>query len=247
MLTSLIISLVLGIIAIVLVAKFANKLSKNANRIIQAVLIAFVCFFSFMLYKSIDEPLKFENTKEKRYSQVVTQLALLRDAQVAHKTVTGVYTNDINKLAAFIDTAKFALTQKRDIQVVDIDRNNRFGVSGYMKEQTIIDTLGFKSVKDSLFRNIDVRSLLVYPFPNAKGKIKLETAVYYDKDLEISTFRATASKKDILYDQPPKLLKAELKVRAVEAIDGPAITVGDLEEISTAGNWPRKYATAERN
>jgi len=247
MLTSLIISVVLGIIAIVLVAKFANKLSRNANRIIQAVLIAFVIFFCYKLYVSIDEPLKFENTKEKRYSQVVTQLALLRDAQVAHKTVTGVYTNDINKLAAFVDTAKFALTQKRDIQVVDVERNNRFGVSGYMKEQTIIDTLGFRSVKDSLFKNIEVRSLLDYSFPNAKGKIKLETSVYYDDDAEISTFKATASKKDILHGQPPKLIKAELKVRAVEAIDGPTITVGDLEQISTAGNWPRKYATSEKN
>ncbi|MDP5076661.1 MAG: hypothetical protein NWQ09_11080 [Nonlabens sp.] len=247
MFTSLIISIVLGIIAIVLVALFANKLSKNVNRIIQVVLFACIAFFCYKLWMSIDEPVKFEKVKEERYSKVVGQLALLRDAQVAHKTVTGVYTNDINKLAEFVETAKFALTQKRDVQVVDEERNRRFGVSGYMKEVTIVDTLGFRSVKDSLFKKINVRDLLNYNFEGATGKIKMETGTFYDDDAEISTFKATASKSDILADQPKKLVKAELKVKAVEAIDGPAITVGDLDEISTAGNWPRKYATAEKN
>lgn len=247
MLISLIISIVLGIAAILLVAKFASKLSKNVNRIIQGVLLLFIVFFCYKLWVSIDEPLKFQEVKEERYAQVVSQLSLLRDAQIAHKTVTGVYTNDINKLAAFVDTAKFALVEKRDVQVVDTERNQRFGVTGYTKEITMTDTLGYKSVKDSLFKNVDVRKLLEYPFPNAKGKIKLETGTFYDDDAEVSTFMATANKKDILNGQPPKLLKAELKVKAVEAIDGPAITVGNLTEISTAGNWPRKYATAESN
>lgn len=245
--TFFIVSIVLGIIGIVLIALFANKLSKNVNRIIQGVLFLLICIFSYQLYKSIDEPVQFEKTKEARYAMVVKQLSILREAQVAHKTVTGVYTNDINKLAAFVDTAKFALTQKRDIQVVDEERNRRFGVTGYMKEVTLVDTLGYKSVKDSLFKNLDVRKLLDYPFPGAKGKIKLETDVFYDDDTEVSTFMATALKKDILDDQPKKLRKAELKVKAVEAIDGPAITVGNLTEISTAGNWPRKYAAAEKN
>lgn len=247
MLTTFIISVVLGIVAIVLVAKFANKLSKKVNTIIQAVLVILVIIFCYKLYQSVDEPIKFNQIKEERYSQVVSQLAMIRDAQIAHKTITGVYTSDINKLAAFVDTAKFALIQKRDIQVVDEERNRLFGVTGYMKEVTITDTLGFKSVKDSLFKKVDVKKLLDYKFPNAKGKIKLETGVYYDDGNEISTFMASAEKKDILHDLPPKLVKAELKVRAVEAIDGPTITVGNLEEVSTAGNWPRKYATAEKN
>ncbi|BAO56664.1 hypothetical protein [Nonlabens marinus] len=242
---NLILSVVLGIIVLVLLAIFINKIPRKLHIIIILVLLALIGFFGYKLYQSIAEPVKFEEVKEERYKQVVEQLIQLRDAEVAHKLITGKYTDDIEALARFIDTAQFALISKRDSSIVDVEKNKRYGLTGtggYYKEITIIDTLGFKSVKDSLFSNVDVRNLLKYKIEGAPGQISLETGTVADADNQIGVFAAKASKKDILFDQPERLVQRELEIKAVEAIDGPEITVGSLEEVSTSGNWPRQYA-----
>ncbi|WP_194850595.1 hypothetical protein [Nonlabens antarcticus] len=242
---NLILSVVIGIIVLVLLAIFINKIPRKLHIVIIIVLLALIGFFGFKLYQSIAEPVKFEKVKEERYQKVVAQLIRLRDAQVAHKLITGKYTKDIEALARFIDTAQFALTQKRDSSIIDVEKNKRYGLSGtggYYKEITMVDTLGFKSVKDSLFQNVDVRNLLSYDIPGAPGKITLETGTVADGDNQLQVFVAKASKKEILFDQPERLVQRELEIKQVEAIDGAEIIVGSLEEVSTSGNWPRQYA-----
>ncbi len=242
---NLILSVVIGIIVLVLLAIFINKIPRKLHIIIILVLLALIGFFGYKLYQSIAEPVKFEEVKEERYKEVVEQLIRLRDAEVAHKLITGKYTDDIEALARFVDTAQFALLSKRDSSIVDVEKNKRYGLSGtggYYKEITMIDTLGFKSVKDSLFRDVDVRSLLQYKINGAPGKITLETGTVVDGENQLPVFEAKASKKDILFDQPERLVQRELEIKAVEAIDGSEIIVGSLNEVSTSGNWPRQYA-----
>lgn len=244
---NLIISVVLGLIVLILLAVFINKIPKKFHPIIIIALLAVSGFFGYKLYKSIEEPVKFEAAKEERYLQVVSQLTKLREAQNAHKSITGNYANDIDKLSRFIDTAQFALTQKRDSTVIDEERNVKFRLrandpNGYKKEITIVDTLGFTSVKDSLFKNVDVAQLLKYKVEGTPGSIELKTEIVFDKDNRVPVFRAVANKKDILFDQPKRLVKNELEIKSVEAIDGPTIYVGSLDEITTSGNWPRQYA-----
>ncbi|MEO9954755.1 hypothetical protein [Nonlabens sp.] len=244
---NLIISVVLGLIVLILLAVFINKIPKKFHPIIIIALLGVSGFFGYKLYKSIEEPVKFAEAKEERYMQIVSQLVKLREAQNAHKSITGTYSNDINKLARFVDTAKFALTQKRDSTVIDEERNLKFRLrandpNGYKKEITIIDTLGFTSVKDSLFRDVDVAQLLKYQVAGTPGSIELKTDVVIDKENRVPVFRAVADKKDILFDQPERLVKDELEIKSVEAIDGPTIFVGSLDEITTSGNWPRQYA-----
>ncbi|SCX96147.1 hypothetical protein SAMN05192588_0450 [Nonlabens sp. Hel1_33_55] len=247
---NLILSVVIGIIVLVLLAIFINKIPRKLHIVIILVLLALIGFFAYKLYQSIAEPVRFEAVKEERYKDVVSQLITLRDAEAAHKLIKGKYTNDIDALARFIDTAEFALTQKRDSTVVDVEKNRRYGLSGaggYTKEITLIDTLGFRSVKDSLFSGVDIRSLLNYPIEGAPGKIELATDTFVDGENILSVFEAKASKADILFDQPERLVNAELEAKAVEAIDGPNIIVGSLSEVTTSGNWPRQYAPNRSN
>jgi Ca2+/Na+ antiporter len=247
---NLIIAVVLGLIVLVLLAIFINKIPKKLHPIIIVVLLGISVFFGYKLFKSIEEPVKFEETKEERYKEVVAQLIFIRDAQKAHKEITGTYTDDINKLARFVDTAQFALTQKRDSTVIDEERNIKFRLraddpNGYKKEITLIDTLGFQPVKDS-FKNVDISKLLNYTFEGAPGSIELKTGVIIDKENRVPVFRLVVDKKDILFDQPERLVKEELEMKSVEGIDGPTIFVGSLEEITTSGNWPRQYAPNEK-
>ncbi len=248
----LILSVVVGLIVVVLLAIFINKIPKKFHIVMVILLLGASAFFGFKLYKSIEEPVKFEAVKEKRYRDVIAQLIHLREAQNAHKTVTGKYAADINKLAQFIDTAQFARITKRDTSVTDRERNIKFRLDpetgGYYKEITITDTLGFTPVKDSLkLQNVDIKGLLEYDFKDAPSgkKISLETDYVFDKENRIPVFRARAEKKDILHDQPKKLLARELEQTEIEAVQGEYIEVGSLEEITTSGNWPRQLAPGE--
>ena len=246
-----VLSVVGGLIAVVLLAIFINKIPKKFHIIMVVVLLGLSAFFGFKLYKAIEEPVKFEAVKEKRYKEIIKNLIQLREAQLAHKTITGDYTSDINKLAQFVDTAKFALLQQRDSSVPDREKNLKFRLDadtgGYYKEITLTDTLGFKSVKDSLFKNIDISKLLEYNIEGAPGQIELETDYTFDKQNRIPLFRARADKREVLFDQPERLLERELEVNEIESVQGEYIRVGSLDEISTSGNWPRQYAPGAEN
>jgi Ca2+/Na+ antiporter len=248
--SNLIVAFVLGLIVLVLLAIFINKIPKKLHPVVIAVLLLISAFFAYKLYKSIEEPVKFEAAKEERYKVVVEQLILIREAQNAHKTITGNYSDDIDKLARFVDTARFAILEKRDSTVIDEERNVKFRLraddpNGYKKEITITDTIGFQPVKE-LFKNVDVSQLLKYTIEGAPGSIELKTNVVIDKENRVPVFSAVAQKKDILFDQPERLAKDELKAKSVESIDGPTIYVGSLVEITTSGNWPSKYAINEK-
>jgi hypothetical protein len=246
----LLLSIVGGLIVVVLLAIFINKIPKKFHILMVILLLLASGFFGYKLYKSIEEPVKFEAVKEKRYRKVIKKLIDLREAQLAHKTITGKYSNDIAALGTFIDTAKFALVQKRDSSVVDVEKNIKFRLDpqtgGYYREITITDTLGYKSVKDSLFKNTDVKNLLDYEMEGVPGKIELKTDYVFDKENRIPVFMARADKKDLLYDQPARLVERELEIKDIEAVKGRYINVGNLEEISTSGNWPRQYAPGDK-
>ncbi|MGB5981151.1 MAG: hypothetical protein WBG46_03305 [Nonlabens sp.] len=243
---TLVLSIVGGLIAVVLLAIFINKIPKKFHIIMVVVLLGLSAFFGYKLYKAIEEPVKFEAVKEVRYRKVIKNLIQIREAQLAHKNITGDYTDDISKLARFIDTAEFALTQQRDSTVADREKNKKFRLDeesgGYYKEITLTDTLGFRSVKDSLFKNVDVSKLLEYGIEGAPGQIELKTDYKFDKENRIPVFRARADKKDLLWDQPERLLARELEAAEIESVQGEYIRVGSLDEISTSGNWPRQYA-----
>jgi apolipoprotein N-acyltransferase len=239
----------LGLILLVAVVLILRNVPKKVYPVISILLLGVIGLLAYKNYQSIAGPVEFGKLKEKRYQQVVNQMIKIRQAQLAHKEITGDYQEDINKLATFVDTAEFALTVKRDTTIADEKKNRAFGLDpqtgGYYLEKVLVDTVGFKSIKDSLFSNTDVAQLLKYKFEGATNQIKLEVSEIQDDENFIPVFKATAYKKDILADQPDNFVRPELEVKAVEQIDGEAIIVGSLDEVSTSGNWPRQYAVQD--
>ena len=86
--------------------------------------------------------------KNERYATVINKLKLIRKAQIAHKDVKGIYSNNFDSLVKFIDEGIFTLIEKRDSSYMEYDRTYRIDM---LREVTVVDTLGFVSVKDSLF------------------------------------------------------------------------------------------------
>ena len=106
----------------------------------------------------------------------------------------------------FIDTAEFTLTQRRDSSVVDEELTKRYGGVETFKDIVIIDTLGTKSVKDSIFKNSDrYKTMMNVPVGEEGAKFKLNAGYLTQNDINIPVFEASVKKAVILFDQPKKL------------------------------------------
>ena len=130
----------------------ASKSYFDMKKILLPVLWILIVFFAYKLYNSIYEPIQFNKVKTERYADVIRSLKDIGNAQVAHKSVTGIYALDFKSLIEFVDSAQYILIEKRDSSYLEYDRTYRIDM---LREVQIIDTLGFASVKDSLFGNSD--------------------------------------------------------------------------------------------
>lgn len=213
--------------------------------VIQIVLWIVIIFLGWKLYNSIMGPVEFNKIKEARYARVISNLKDIQAAELAHKEITGSFTGSFDSLVNFIETAKFAITQRRDTSYADVAKNKAFGISeGYYIEKSLIDTLGFTSVKDSLFGNSDrYKTMMNVPVEGIDAKFELKAGTITRNDAKYSVFEAKVPKRVVLHDLDKDLLMQEEQVLSVDGVNGPDIKVGSLEDVNTAGNWPKIYDT----
>ncbi|MFS4481446.1 hypothetical protein ACKGJY_00380 [Hyunsoonleella sp. 2307UL5-6] len=240
---------IIGVIAVILVTiglvKLIDKFIPSKLRpVLMLVLWIGIFALGYLTFMSIYNPILFNQEKEKRYAEVIKSLEDIREAQLAHKTVTGKFEGNWDNLVKFIDTAEFTLTQRRDSSIIDKEANKRFGLTTMTKDVVIIDTLGTRSVKDSIFKNSDrYKTMMNVPVGEAGAKFKLQAGYLEQNDINIPVFEASVKKDIILFDQPKELVMQENQVLSVEAVNGDEIKVGSMDEIKTIGNWPKTYGT----
>lgn len=211
--------------------------------LLQLVLWAVIGLLGYLLFNAVYGEVKFNEIKEKRYKAAISNLKDIRQAQLAHKTVTGKYEGDFNKLVRFIDTAQFTLTQRRDSTVLDIEQTKAIGVDIY-KDIVIIDTLGTRSVKDSLYKEPNAnryKTMINVPIKEVDAKFEMTAGFIEKSNLQVPVFEAKIAKAVLLADQPRDYVMKEEKIKSVDGVDGPALTLGSMIDINTNGNWPKSY------
>ncbi|OBQ52577.1 hypothetical protein VQ01_13805 [Tamlana sp. s12] len=202
-------------------------------------------YLGYLTYMSIYEPIQFNKVKNKRYVQVIESLKDIRDAELAHRQVTGKFEGDFNKLIKFIDTAKYTITQRRDSTILDEEKTKLYGVDSY-KEIVVIDTLGFVSVKDSLFKSSNrYKTMMDVPVGKPGTKFNLQAGFIEQNKINIPVFEASVKKRDLLFDQSNDLIIQENQVISVDGVNGDALKVGSMNEVKTTGNWPKTYGDNE--
>jgi type II secretory pathway pseudopilin PulG len=207
--------------------------------ILQIVLWIICVGLGFLIYRSVTGPIEFKKVKEERFSKVISTLKDIRNSQEAYRTVNGKFANDFNSLVSFVDTGKYTITQQRDSSYMEFDKV--YGID-LLREITIIDTLGFVSVKDSLFKGDDrYKSMMNVPYAQGGEKFTMKAEIIDKGGYKAPVFEAKVKKDVILYDQPKDLLTRENAQISVEEVNGPEIKVGSLTDVSTNGNWPPIY------
>jgi hypothetical protein len=212
---------------------------------VESVLWVLIIVFAFQVYNSVNAPIKFNQVKNERYLKVIDKLKDIRNSQIAYKSVNGVYSDNFDSLINFIDTAQYTLIQKRDSSYMKYDRVYRIDM---LKEIVVIDTLGFASVKDSLFGSSDRYKLMAeVPIDGIDQMFSIKADVIDKNGYNVPVFEVRVSKDAILFDQNKDLLKQEKALMSVDGVNGPDLVLGSMSEVSTNGNWPTTYDAIARN
>ena len=214
--------------------------------VIQILLWLVIIFLAYLTFNAVYEPIQFNKIKEKRYAKVIKNLKDIRASELAHKEVTGKFQGNWDSLVKFLDTAEFAITQRRDTTYLDEEYKKTYGVDQYI-ESVVTDTLGFVPVKDSLFKGNEerYRTMMNIPIEGVDGQFDLEAGTITKGNSQIPVFEVKVAKAKILADQDRTLVLQENEIQSVDDVNGRYISVGSMSEVNTSGNWPKVYGDNE--
>ena len=217
----------------------------NKKRALELFLWVLSIFFASQIYSSINGPIKFNQVKNERYTKVINRLKDIRTAQIAHKDVNGFYANNFDSLVNFIDNGIFTVIEKRDSSYLEYNRTYRIDM---LKEIEIVDTLGFVSVKDSLFGNNESYKMMAkVPINGTDSEFSIKADIIDKNGYQVPVFEVKVKKDIVLFDQNKDLLDQENKVISVDGVNGPEIILGSMTDVSTSGNWPTIFDAKNNN
>jgi hypothetical protein len=236
---AIVVIILLTIIIVWLIDRFVPKKLKP---VINLVLWALIIYLGYITFMSVYREIKFNQLKVKRYKVVIERLIDVRDSQLAYKEVNGEYADKFDKLIRFVDTAQVPITQRRDTLVLDEERTRAFGGVETFKTITLIDTLSYYSVKDSLFKGSDRYKTMMNV---GVGKPGATFDLQAGKIDDIPVFEASVDKAVVLDGQEPYLIEKEKQAISIAGVKGPTIKIGSMDEVSTSGNWGKDLSTKE--
>ncbi|GGF71414.1 hypothetical protein [Wenyingzhuangia marina] len=242
----MILFILLGIvIAVALAILIVKYLPIKFTPIVSIILLGAAGYISYLIYDGIMEPIKFNKEKKVRYVEVIKQLKLIADAEDAYNTITGKFTGDGDGLIKFIDTAQFAITNTHT-EIVKENRGTTWSPLMVEVEKKVTDTIGYESVKEKIFAGRNYKNML--KIPNSDKEFKIQSAVILRaNDVLASVFQVEIDKAEVLEGMSPSLIKQEKLALGGDEIPGGYITIGSLNEVSTAGNWPPLYDAMASN
>ncbi len=187
-------------------------------RIIQIVLLIVIGYLGYMLWETIQEPVRFNREKDYRTEIVVQNLKDIRTVQQMYRSLNDSFAPNFDTLVKFMVEGQ--------IPVVNII----FDPNDTTLTKTINDTLGYVSVADSLFGrrpNFVVTDLQYIPFSDGI-KFDLDAGKINKGGVMVPVFMAVAPKQDYLNGLP----KDQVNKGSVKDL-----IVGSMTEPTTDGNW----------
>jgi len=203
-----------------------NKIWKIVVGITLGIIILFLCY---KVYNSIMHPVRFKELNDIRRTAVITHLKDIRDIQKYYRQNKGSYANDFESLLAFAEKGKIPIVR----MIPDPTDSTH--------TRSLRDTIGFVSVKDSLFgrrENFKLSDLPFVPFSN-KVKFELQADTLERSGMKVYVFEAKTLNVNFLTigmdDYRQDLINLNNKLEQLDKY--PGLKVGSLKEISTDGNW----------
>ena len=201
--------------------------NKNLT-IINIALALIALLLVYLVYRSISEPVVFENVRKERELKVVQSLKDIRNTQTLFKQTYNRYTGDFDSLIEYIKTGQLPV-----VNIVADPNDTTF-------TKTINDTVGYIAVADSLFKNREdfkVENLRYVPYSeNEKVEFELQAGVITRGGLKVAVFEAKTPYFVYLYDLDQQRVN-NLRAEQEDLEKYPGLKVGSMDEPSLSGNW----------
>lgn len=206
-----------GLFAILIIL---DKLPNMVQKVMFFTFIPLALVTAYFSFISIDEPMKFDIEKKKRYAEVIENIKVIRDWQLAYKSVNKVYAPNFDSLFQFVNTGVFPVV--RALGTVPDTLTEAEAVKlGIVSRDTVM-----VSAKDSLYKlGGDINDVRFIPYSN-KVEFTMAAGMVEKGQMQVPVFELFASNEDIFQDIEPLYYKLE-----------EGIKVGSLTEPSTSGNW----------
>ena len=208
--------------------------------VIQVVLLVAIIVLGYLLWESIQKPIRFNKEMTRIESATIQRLKDIRSAQLAFRAENKRFTGDFDTLITFLKTDSFRVVQAiGSVPDSMIEELGRVKAERQALKDGLIsrDTIKL-SVKDSLFsKNYHIDSLRYVPFTEGHvfelGAGILQTA----SKVKIRVFEAKVP-YDILLAKLDRQLVINYKEIREKITGYPGLKVGSLEEATNnAGNW----------
>ena len=210
-------------------------MNKKNLTIINIVLVLVSIVLVYLVYKSISEPVVFENTlkarelgdpKDVNVKCVKQNLIDIRDAENLYKQAHNKYTGSFDTLLEFVRTGQLPV-----VNIVADPNDTTF-------TKTINDTVDYIPIVDSLFKNrknFDVNSIRIIPF-SQNEEFELQAGYITRGGLKVAVFEAKAPYKTYLWDLDPQRVN-NLRAEKEDLDKYAGLKVGSMDEPSQNGNW----------
>jgi hypothetical protein len=204
-------------------------MNKNLKIVLNVVLAAIILFLCYLIYESIMRPVRFNNINDMRRAAVISNLKDIREIQKYYRQNKGSYANDFDALLAFAEEGQIPI-----VRVVPdpTDTTNTRSVG---------DTIGFVSVKDSLFgkrENFNLKDIAIVPFSN-NVRFELKADTLERSGMKVYVFEVKTLNVNFLTEGMSMYRQEVINMNDVlEQLEKyPGLKVGSLTEVSIDGNW----------
>ncbi|NLL28364.1 MAG: hypothetical protein GX259_06180 [Bacteroidales bacterium] len=191
--------------------------------ILQVVLAIVIIALAYLIYAGIMAPVKFNNEMNARKNAVIERMKDIRTVEVMYLNMHGRYCSTFDSLIQFVEEGQLPL----------IKLTARPGDSTFTNP--IRDTVGFISIKDSLFskrENFKIEHLPIIPFSNIDNvqpdTFNLQVGTVDRSNVTLNVIEVFAANKYFLKG-------LDLEKFNIDPEDG--VRFGSMSEPITDGNW----------
>ena len=197
--------------------------------IINLVLVALVFFLIFVLYDSINEPIEFQNEKDRREGAVINRLTDIRKAQELYREVHGEYAKDFDSLISTMRNGKIPV-----VKVIG-DPDDPTNTDAIRYDTTLVPAMEyFSQYEETMKRKINLDSLKYVPF--TKGQVftvQADTLTY--QSTLVNVVEVGTPRTEFMGPY------ADVRFKRYDASYDPnkVIKFGTMSAPNLSGNWER--------
>ncbi|HPE87866.1 MAG: hypothetical protein EOL88_08195 [Bacteroidia bacterium] len=196
------------------------------KRVIQILLALVIVALAYLVYDSIMKPVRFDQERKFRNDLVVERLKDIRSAQIAYKSINRSFAGDFDTLIDFIKTSQIPV-----VKMVPDPNDTTFS-------RSILDTIGFVPVIDSLYKNHkNFKAENIRFIPKTEGvEFEMKADFIERSNIQVPVFEVTVHNSVYLKGLDEQMIM-NLSDKQEQNNLYPGLKLGSMLEASTDGNW----------